>query len=447
VPVLATVADDFTGASDQASMLAGAGARSLLVLDPAFSVPSADWDAVTYASRLRSIPASEARTLAAELVAKARLTGQNMVQLKYCSTFDSTPEGNIGPCLDVALDAFEGLPGTIVVPALPVNGRTTYQGYHFVLGAPLDESPMRDHPLNPMADANLVRWLSRQTPRGVGLVPCETVEHGPEAVAAALREMWGAGTPYVVIDCLSQTHVRTIARAVWDLPLISGSSALPMELPAVWREKGILGPARDAGSDQGHVVCHAPVLALAGSCAQQTLRQIEAAEGFTLAPMDIDNLISGEGEQEARRVMGLVRPGLRDAGRVLVASSQAPAARAETEARASDAGLSARELGLLIEGLLSKLAAWAVEELGLRHLLVAGGETSGAVCEALGLQALEMVREIDPGVPLCRSATEPRLLIALKGGNFGASGFFPKAARLALSVGRKGIRGAPSHKP
>lgn len=436
MPMLATVADDFTGASDQASMLAGAGVSSLLVLDEAFDVSSGHWQAITYASRLRSIAPEQARALGATLFARAAGLQPRMIQYKYCSTFDSTPEGNIGPCLDVAMQTLGPLPGAVVVPALPVNGRTTYQGRHFVLGVPLDESPMRQHPLNPMTDANLVRWLGRQTQSPVGLVSYETVEKGPAAITDGLKGLWAEGIPYVVVDCLSQRHVRVIAQALWDQPFISGSSALPMELPGVWRKEGLLEPARQSHVPEGAPGDRhdAPVLALSGSCAAQTLRQVQCARGFHLICVDLDTVIEGDTERESRRLVARADEALREGGRALVSSSQSPQDRAVSEARAKSAGLSPHELGRRIEGLMGEVARQVLAHQAVLHLLVAGGETSGAVCQALGLRAVEILTEIAPGVPLCRSIDEPHTIIALKGGNFGGDDFFPRAAAAALGA-------------
>jgi 3-dehydrotetronate 4-kinase len=431
MPVLVGIGDDFTGASDQAGMLARAGVRSVLVFDPTYAVAAEDWDAVTYASRLRSVPVPQARRMARALFALARDLRPHMVQYKYCSTFDSTPEGNIGPVLDVAAEACQA-PGTIVVPALPVNGRTTCHGYHFVLGVPLHESPMRDHPLNPMTDASLVRWLALQTKRRVGLVSYETIERGPRAIRAALEALWSGGQPYVVMDCLSRRHARAIARAVWDLPLISGSSALPLELPAVWREQGLLGPPLKAPVPAAQRRRQRqPVLALSGSCAAQTLKQVAAASAFAVIRPDLAGLLEREPRQVAGQVAGEVRAALRDHDRVLVATSMTPPERAAFQARAAASGFDVHQLGRRIEDLLGQLAVWAVAETGLRHLLVAGGETSGAVCAALGLRAVEVLREIAPGVPLCRALPERELVVALKSGNFGQEDFFARAARMA----------------
>lgn len=439
--VLVGIGDDFTGAADQAGMLARAGASSVLVFDPAFPLGD-DWEAVTYATRLRSVPAATAKREAKRLFRLALDQRPHMVQYKYCSTFDSTPEGNIGPVLDVALDTC-GAPGTVVVPALPVNGRTTCHGYHFVLGVPLHESPMKDHPLNPMTDSNLARWLGRQTRRGIGLVDLATVERGPVAVREVLEAAWAGGTPYLVVDCLSRRHARIIAEAVWDLPLLSGSSALPLELPAVWRRHGLLAPGHVArrpppvssaaahDSGRGRRRAPQPVLALAGSCAAQTLRQVAAAEDFVLVRPDLGLLLQGRTRELLGRIESAVMAGFATRPQVLVATSATPSERAALQARAAAAGLSAHDLGRRIERLLGQVAAWAVAELKLAPLLVAGGETSGTVCQALGLRAVEILREIAPGVPLCRALPERDLVVALKGGNFGQDDFFVRAARLA----------------
>lgn len=432
MPVLVAIADDFSGASDQAGMLAKAGVSSLLVLDERFAV-GPEWEAVTVATRLRSIPIARAKAQARRLFRHTQTLQPRMIQYKYCSTFDSTPQGNIGPVLDVGTDLL-GVPGTVVVPALPVNGRTTYQGRHFVLGVPLDESPMRHHPLNPMTDANVVRWLQQQTRRRVGIVPYEVVERGAKAIRARLKELWAEGQSYLVVDCLSQRHVRLIAEAVADVPFISGSSALPMELPDVWRERGLLGAAQEPPRLLGKPRDEA-VLALSGSCAAQTLAQVRAAAGtFAVIRLDPGELLQEAPEGVAAAASARVRRRFREARQVLVTTSQTPRERARLEQEARQAGIEARELGLRIEATLGEVARLARDELGLRHFICAGGETSGAICEALGLQAVEIVRELDPGVPLCRALPHREVAIALKGGNFGRDDFFAHAAQLARRV-------------
>lgn len=427
--VFAAVADDFTGASDQAGMLAGAGVSSLLVLDEGFAADPVEWEAVTYATRLRSMPAAAARREARRLFARALCLAPAALQYKYCSTFDSTPQGNIGPVLEAALQA-TGQQGTVVVPALPVNGRTTCHGYHFVNGCPLAESPLREHPLNPMTDSNLVRWLGQQTGARVGLADYDVVEQGPQALREYLQQLFGSGVALVVVDCLSQRQVRTIAQAVVDLPLISGSSALAMELPALWRRRGLLGPPHRARRRRGgrHP---AATLALSGSCAAQTLRQIECASGFALIRPEVSRLLTAEVDQVADEVVAEVGRRLAADSPVLVATSAAAADRAELLTAAAAAGLSPRDLGLRIEGLLARLAALAHADLGVRNFIVAGGETAGAVCAALHLQAVEILREVAPGVPLCRSVPDREAVIALKSGNFGGDRFFEQAAAMA----------------
>ena len=428
--VFVSVADDFTGASDQASMLAGAGMASLLVFQDDYPLESGAWEAVTYASRLRSMEPHQAAEHVGMLFRRAQSLSPHMIQYKYCSTFDSTPEGNIGPCLDAAMDIFN-FDGTIVVPALPVNGRTTCHGYHFVLGVLLSESPMRDHPLNPMNDSNLVRWLALQTKRRVGLVDYADVEKGREAICKALEQLWQTNCPYAVVDCMLQRHVLAIARAVWDLPFISGSSALAMELPMVWRAKGVLAARRPvlATHETGNTVPQGGVLALVGSCARQTLQQLQQARGFQMIRPGMEKLLGDTYENVTEETWAVVQQLLKNGEYPLVMASMAPEERREYQKQALECGLTERELGSRIEALMAALATRAVEEMGVRTLLVGGGETSGAVCQALGIPAVEIVEQISPSVPLCRSMPDGRVLLALKAGNFGSDDFFEKAVK------------------
>lgn len=428
--VLAAIADDFTGASDQAGMLANAGVASLLVLDEAFEV-GPEWEAVTFATRLRSAPPGQAKREARRLLEVIQALQPRMIQYKYCSTFDSTPLGNIGPILDEMTRRL-GVDGTVVVPALPVNGRTTYCGVHFVHGVPLDESPMRTHPLNPMTDANLARWLGQQTPRPIGNVTYETVTRGSEAVRAAIEVLWAAGTPYVIVDCLDQRHVRTVAAAVAEMPLISGSSALPMELPGIWRRRGWLGPRHRPPTMRSKPAA-VPVLALSGSCAAQTLRQVQAAREFEIISIEPEDLLQRTPKQLAKAVLGQIERWFEAGPRVLVSTSQEPCAREQLAGRL-DGRLQMRDVAARIEKLLGEVARLARDELGIRHFICAGGETSGAIAQALGLQAVEIMRELAPGVPLCRALPDRDVAIAFKGGNFGADDFFANAAALASGV-------------
>lgn len=416
------IADDDSGASDEAGMLHEAGARTILSI----GIPSADdlaawkdrYHAVVVATRTRAVSSQEAYRVTREAAASLRAGGVHFLQVKYCSTFDSTPEGNIGPSIDAALDEI-GEEFTIAVPALPVNGRTTYLGHHFVNGVLLSESPMRQHPLTPMTDANLVRWLGLQTRRKVGLVALPAVRAGATAVREEFARLRSSGVEIAITDCASQDDLREIARACADMPLTSGGSGLGMELPLVWRNSGRLSRVSWEGNyhvQKGPAAC----LILAGSCSEATRRQNQVAVESGIPKVSIDPFDLVEGKVDRRPIVEKLRAGQV----VLVSTTAAPDDVARAHATAANRGWTAGTLGEKIAAATGALAAFLVAESGVARLITAGGETSGSVCRALGVRALEILGNIDPGVPLCQTGS---LWMVLKSGNFGSSDFYLKS--------------------
>lgn len=392
----AAIADDFTGGSDLAGMLFGQGVRTVQT----FGVPGAEevgligrYEAVVVSLKTRSVEAGEA--VEESLRAWRALEGlrPRQWQFKYCSTFDSTPRGNIGPVAAALMDAM-GVGFTIAVPALPVNGRTQYNGHLFVLGELLSESPMRAHPLNPMTDANLVRWLQLQTSKQVGLIPWSVVARGAEAVRAKARELEREGVGMALVDAITDEDMARIAEAFADAALVTGGSGLAVHLPRLW------------GVERGAAVEEEPMagrtLVLSGSCSRATLEQLAALRetGASVLPY-----AASREEAEA----ALERDGF-----VAIASSAAPEGRTPGAERE-------------IEWKMAEWARQMVSECGVRRVIVAGGETSGAVVEALGVRAVELTGILDPGVPSLRTLGGEPLALALKSGNFGSRDFFRKA--------------------
>jgi uncharacterized protein YgbK (DUF1537 family) len=350
-----------------------------------------------------------------------------LLQIKYCSTFDSTPEGNIGPAIDAALVELDE-EFTVALPALPVNGRTTYRGHHFVHGRLLSDSPMREHPLTPMTDADLVRHLGRQTARRVGLAPYEWVEAGAAELTRRFERLRAEGVGVAIVDCLNDAHVGTVCRASADLRLVTGSSAFGQGLPAVWRERGwveefdartatLPGPNTEG---RGRLV-------VAGSCSVATRaqnRRFESDGGpaFRVEPRAL------LGEDAARaRLVERVRAHL-DAGRdCLLYTTDEPAEVARVQEWAAGQGLDVPALGERLAYALADLVAEVLEAAPVSGLVFAGGETSGALCRRLELGALRVGRNIEPGVPLCYSLGRHRLPVVLKSGNFGGEDFYGKA--------------------
>lgn len=436
--LFAAVADDDTGASDLAGMLAGQGLRTLLVIDLPAPERLAAWSeshhAVVMAEGTRNLPPAEARerTRAALRMLKAR--GPRVFQLKYCSTFDSTPEGNIGPAIDAALEELnEGF--TVALPALPVNGRTTYRGHHFVHDQLLSDSPMRQHPLTPMTDPNLVRLLSQQTVKRVGLAPFEAVEAGADSLRRCFEGLRGEGVAVAVVDCLSSGHVETVCRASADLRLVTGSSAFGQGAPAVWRERGWVEelpaappPARAGAEGLGSLV-------VAGSCstatrAQNRLMISRGAPAFRVEPREL------LGEEFGRAsLVEEVRARLAAGRDCLLYTTDEPSGVALVQEWAAREGLDVPALGRTIAGALADLVSEILEGQEVCGLVFAGGETSGALCRRLSLGALRVGRNIEPGVPLCYSLGAYALPVVLKSGNFGGEDFYFKALEAVARPG------------
>jgi 3-dehydrotetronate 4-kinase len=426
----AAVADDDTGASDLAGMLAERGARTLLVIDLPSPEQLSEWgrgyDAVVLAEGTRNLPAPLAyeRTRAAVRLLRARRP--RLFQIKYCSTFDSTDEGNIGPSVDAALDEL-GEEFTVAVPALPVHGRTTYRGYHFVHGRLLSDSPMSRHPLTPMTNSNLVELLGRQTRRKVGLAPYAAVEAGEEVLREHLRSLRAEGVAVALVDCLNEAHLRTICRATVDLPLVTGSSAFGMCLPGLWRERGLLGETSAAWRPPGARARGRGCLIVAGSCSEATRGQNEwlARRGAAVRQLSAIELVAGRLDRAA--LVRQVRAEL-DAGRHTLLSTSAAAEDVRQVQRWGEGeGLTVPALGEALSYALADVALEVLVGGEVGGLVVAGGETSGAACRRLGLGALRVGKNIEPGVPLCFSLGKFRLPVVLKSGNFGGEDFYGKA--------------------
>ncbi|MCS6892253.1 MAG: four-carbon acid sugar kinase family protein [Rhodovarius sp.] len=415
--LLGAIADDMTGATDLASTLVREGMRTVQVIGPGAG-PLPEADAVVVALKSRTAPVAQA--VAESLAALERLLahGARQILFKICSTFDSTPEGNIGPVAD-ALLARLGAGLAPVCPAFPANGRTVYQGYLFVGSALLNESGMENHPLTPMRDAHLPRLLGAQTTGSVGLVPFPTVEGGPRAIRAALEELRAAGRRYAVVDALTDAHLRALGEAAADAALLVGGSGIALGLPENFRRAGLLPPRRDAAA-LPPAAGHAAVLA--GSCSRATLGQI--AHARTAMPcLELDPLATPDAAALAAEALAWAGPRLGPTP-VLIAASAPPDRVAALQQR-----LGREAAGTLLEQALAMIAEGLIAR-GVRRLVVAGGETSGAVLQRLGIRSLRIGAEIDPGVPWTfAEEAEPPLHLALKSGNFGAPDFFVRAFR------------------
>jgi uncharacterized protein YgbK (DUF1537 family) len=414
--LLGCIADDFTGATDLASMLVRHGMATVQLIGvPETEIETADAQAVVVALKSRTIPAAEAIEQSLAALAWLRARDARQILFKYCSTFDSTDQGNIGPVSEALLEAL-GADFTIACPALPENGRSLYMGHLFVGERLLSDTHMRHHPLTPMTDSNLVAVLGRQSIARVGLVPYPIVERGPAAIRERFAELRRAGVRQAIADATSERHLADLGTAASDLALITGGSGIAMGLPANFRRAGLLA---DSGEADRLPAVGGFAAVLAGSCSAATLEQIErfAASGpvLTLDPLA---LVRERGAVE--RAIAWAESRLGDAP-LLIRSSAPPEEVARVQA-----AVGRERAGAAIEAAMAQIARALVER-GVRRLVVAGGETAGAVVAALGVQALRIGPPIDPGVPWTVSLGEPHLALALKSGNFGAPDFFRKA--------------------
>ena len=414
--LLGCIADDFTGATDLASMLVRNGMRTTQLIGvPPPDAPLPESDAVVIALKSRTIPAADAVRQSLAALAWLQHAGARQILFKYCSTFDSTDDGNIGPVADALVEAL-GCGFAIACPAFPTNGRTVYQGHLFVGATLLPESGMQDHPLTPMRDPNLVRVLSRQSTGGVGLVPFATVEQGAAAIRAALSALKEQGRRYAIVDAVTDQHLLAMGEAVAAHALVTGGSGVAMGLPENFRRAGLLHTA-EAGAIPA-IPGHAAVLA--GSCSRATLFQIGAARD-RLPTLELDALATPDAETLAHQALAWAEPKL--SGTPIVIAASAPPDRVA----ALQAKLGRDQAGALIESAMARIAQGLVAA-GVRRLVVAGGETSGAVVEALGVTRLAIGPEIDPGVPWTHAeGAGPPMLLALKSGNFGGRDFFMQA--------------------
>jgi 3-dehydrotetronate 4-kinase len=416
---LGCIADDYTGASDLANTLTRAGLRTVQTIGvPASDLAIPEVDAVVVSLKSRSIEASIAveRSRAAETWLRGR--GAAHVLFKICSTFDSTDKGNIGPVMD-ALRVVSADTIVLVTPAFPETGRTVYMGNLFVGAVPLNESPLKDHPLNPMHDSNLVRVLARQSKTRVGLVDLATVTHGAEAVRKKLADLAREGVGAAVIDAVFDRDLETIGTVAAQHRLSVGASGIGLGLA-----RALAGGKEATSAASSEKPVGGPAACLAGSCSQATLGQIASAEKvMPVLHLDPDQVIKGR--DEARRALAWARERL-GSGPVLIASSATPAEVAALQARhGRDAA------GHAIEQAMADIAEGLVLS-GVHRLVVAGGETSGAVVDRLQIPGFLVGAEIAAGVPVLRAvgAKEGSMLLALKSGNFGGPAFFSDALSL-----------------
>ena len=413
--VLGCIADDFTGATDLAGLLARSGFRVSLRIGVPSEPPerTAAFEVIALKTRTASVDVAISEARAARKWLKS--AGAGRFFWKYCSTFDSTAEGNIGPVAEALMEDL-GVAQTIYCPAFPENGRSIFMGNLFVGRQPLAESPMKDHPLTPMRDSNLMRLLQPQVRGSVGLVDRLTVARGAEAVREELKRLASEGVAHVVVDAVADADLGVIAEACHDMPLLTGGSAIAMPLPALYAQDGIL--LDEARRPTRPDLARAAVV-LSGSCSAMTRAQVAAylasgRQGYRLDPARLAECGPGAAlDWLAARDL--------DQAPIIYATAE------PDEVRAAQAALGVARAGEVVEETLAALAV-AARDRGARRIVVAGGETSGAVTKALGINRMDIGSEIAPGVPWCSCQTGGHeIALALKSGNFGAERFFEEA--------------------
>jgi uncharacterized protein YgbK (DUF1537 family) len=410
--LLGCIADDFTGATDLANNLVRAGMRVVQTIGIPDGPLASPVDAVVVALKSRTIPANEAIAQSLAALRWLQAQGAQQIYFKYCSTFDSTPQGNIGPVTEALMDAL-GTTFTIATPAFPDNGRTVFKGYLFAGDGLLNESGMQNHPLTPMSDPNLVRVMQAQCRRKVGLIGYPAVAQGSEAVRARIAELKAQGVAIAIVDAVANEDLIRLGPALKDLPLLTAGSGVAIGLPANFG----LAPTPQASTlPAAQGLC----AVLSGSCSVATNRQVQHFIHSGRPALALDPLRIAAGEDVAAQALAWATPLLPD-GPVLVYSTAEPGA-----VKAVQGQLGVEEAGALVERTLGTIARGLVER-GVRQLVVAGGETSGACVQALGITQMQIGPQIDPGVPWCHTRTTfGPLHLTLKSGNFGSVDFFTK---------------------
>jgi len=411
--LLGCIADDFTGATDLANKLLRAGMRTAQAIGVPQIPLDADVDAVVVALKSRTIAPQDAIAQSLAALKWLQAQGARQIYFKYCSTFDSTAQGNIGPVAEALMDAL-GTDFTIATPAFPDNKRSVFKGYLFVGDVLLNESGMQNHPLTPMTDANLVRVMQAQTRRMVGLIDYGAVAQGPDAVLQRMAELKAQGVGVAIVDAVTNDDLLRLGPALKDLPLVTAGSGVAIGLPQNFGiQPSLQASALPAASGLQAIV--------SGSCSLATNRQVAAFIACGRPAMAIDPLQIASGADVVGQALAWAAPLLQD-GPVLVYSS------ADTDAvKSIQSELGVEEAGAMVERTIAAIARGLVER-GVRQLLVAGGETSGACVQALDITQMQIGPQIDPGVPWCHAQTAfGGAHIALKSGNFGTDDFFTKA--------------------
>ena len=422
--LLGCIADDMTGATDLANNLVRAGMRVTQTIGVPDHPLATDTDAVVVALKSRTLPVDEAIAQSLAALRWLQAHGAQQIYFKYCSTFDSTAQGNIGPVAEALMDALADVPGsdfTIATPAFPDNQRTVFKGHLFVGDVLLNESGMQNHPLTPMRDANLVRVLQAQCRRKVGLIDYQVVARGEAAINERIEQLRAQGVRLAVVDALSNDDLMRLGPALKNMPLITAGSGVAIGLPANFG----LSPSSTASALPAATGLQAVI---SGSCSLATNRQVQAFiqtgnPALEINPLHISAQVAA-GQDVVADALAWAQPLLVHGPVLIYSSADATSVKTVQNQLGVDAA------GAMVERTLAAIACGLVER-GVRQLVVAGGETSGACVQALGITQLQIGQQIDPGVPWCHAQTQAApqhgLHLSLKSGNFGTDDFFTKA--------------------
>ena len=411
--LLGCIADDFTGATDLANNLVRAGMRTMQTIGVPQAPLDADIDAVVVALKSRTIAPDEAVAQSLEALRWLQAQGVQQIYFKYCSTFDSTAQGNIGPVTEALMDALKtGF--TIATPAFPDNKRSVFKGYLFVGDVLLSESGMQNHPLTPMGDANLVRVMQAQTRRKVGLIDYSAVAQSADAVQSRITELQAQGFGVAIVDAVTNDDLLRLGPALKGMPLVTAGSGVAIGLPANFG----LAPSPHASALPPAAGLQAVV---SGSCSVATNQQVAHFIAAGRPAFAVDPLRLAAGDDVAAAALAWAAP-LLSGGPVLVYSTAEPGAVKSVQGQ-----LGVEAAGAMVEHCIATITRGLVAR-GVRQLIVAGGETSGACVQALGITQMQIGPQIDPGVPWCHAMTSSGgLHLTLKSGNFGTADFFTKA--------------------
>jgi len=412
---LGCIADDFTGATDLASMLARSGVNVSLRIGVPLSTPENTAEIEVIALKTRSISASKAIEESLSALKWLKEAGAKKYFFKYCSTFDSTAEGNIGPVSEALMNELK-VDQTIYCPAFPENGRSIYMGNLFVGQKLLSESSMKDHPLTPMNDSNLMRLLSAQVSRRVGLADRIVVNSGVNSLKEKLISLKENDVPHVIVDAVADTDLDTIASACQDMDFITGGSALAMPLAEFYKASGKISANDNSFMNKK---LNTGSIILSGSCSEMTIIQVKnfiqrGAAAFQLDPIDL-------AENGVKKVLDWLSSQDFTKNIIIYATSE------PDTVKKVQAELGVDMAGKIVEQGLSECAI-AARELGIKNFIIAGGETSGAITKALNVRQLDIGIEIAPGVPWTFSGKRNnQIALSLKSGNFGSEEFFTEA--------------------